>query len=264
MIDNSNYIRKWLDSEEKKIGPYNFHAFKEKESIEKEKIILILSKKLIEHYVHPKVLKKNLEKLGKIDLANIIEDAFPEKGFKKMGDFGEVLTAEHLSQIHGYDIFHKLRYKTNPEMPLHGEDVVLFRLDDDKISSIAVAESKARQTYSLSVYDEAFEKMPNIKNISKYLRFLRNIYAERDTKRDELILDSLVEYSEDIKLKKFPMKYWAFFISKKGLHNLKKHVTDERDLPTNFNFVGIHIEEVDSVVNEVFRKCENVPESEFE
>lgn len=258
----SEYIGKWFDWNIEKIGEYNLHELKETDKISKEELMSILVERIAEHYISPDIFEDNLQRLGKRNLAKELKHALPSDNNVKtmMGDFGEILTAEHLHQNHNYSIFHKLRYKPNPEKSLHGEDVVLFELDDNGIVSIGVAESKAWQKYTSGTYKEASNQVPDRFKLMKYMRFLKNIYSIKNTEEEKKIYSSLLEYFEDIEEGSFPRTNWLFFISDEGLHLLKDHIEKEKELHSNFNFVGIHIKGLGSFVDKLYRLCKNSQE----
>lgn len=252
-----NFTEDWLILNKRKINFYNIHELDERQSYDEEKIINSLSARFRQHYLNPEIILENFRELGKTNLAEEISYLIPKVEKVKMGDFGEIVTAEYLADVHDYEIFYKMREKPNPDMPLHGEDVVLFKVEDNEIVSMAIAESKAHKNYSKSAFTEACKKAPDDFRIRRYISFLKNKYSNKNTEMDKIIFKSLTINSQEIRDGKLPKIFWIFFINELDLHLLEKHVTDEKKLPKNSNFVSIHINNLDNFVEKVFRMCKN-------
>ena len=70
----------------------------------------------------------------------------------RRGDFGEVVTAEYLTAVAGYQVpISKLRYKISANQTLPGTDCVAVKVSDGNLEEVAYVESKLRTSYDSAV-----------------------------------------------------------------------------------------------------------------
>jgi len=87
--------------------------------------------------------------------AKIIANSLPSNKKTRSGDLGELLATEYINSETRYVVpIKKLRWKSDREMPMHGNDVIGI---DPKAKPIAVlkTECKSRASFSDSVANEA-------------------------------------------------------------------------------------------------------------
>ncbi len=115
-----------------------------------------LKKLLAEHFVGEVTI---LQAGGYAKAAAIISNSLPSNKQTRSGDLGELLATEYINSETPYVVpIKKLRWKSDRQMPMHGNDVIAV---DAKAKPIRVlkGESKSRTVFSKGVVDEAAESL---------------------------------------------------------------------------------------------------------
>lgn len=246
-IDRNNFDKYWLDYER------NFDNSKFIECIlcekpgSREKIKKSLKQAILEYHFPINTIKRCLEKLDFKQLAEDLPD-----GDNMKGNFGEVIASEHLCQCYNYQMpVYKLRYRDSP-MPMRGEDVVAFKIEDDNnITAITIGEAKFMADFRPSEVKNAHEKLEKTYIKSYTLSQIRNIL---DDKGDELSLrlaSQISDISGKLGNNEFPRENWIFIVSgeKKDepFNNLKSIKVVE-----NLSVFVLYLENLIAFTEEVF------------
>jgi hypothetical protein len=123
----------------------------------REGIVDVLAKTISFHHNDPDEFRGIVAELGYAQAANEF-DKRPRDDKTRKGNFGEVLAAEFLRQVEGYDLpVYRLRWNTNPDTSLRGEDSLAFKFGrpDGSGREICVVESKCMTTFARNKVAEA-------------------------------------------------------------------------------------------------------------
>jgi hypothetical protein len=111
-----------------------------------------LKKLLADHFVGEEVV---LKMGGYAKAAETLKNSVPANKRTRSGDLGELIATEYVDEKTAFRVpIRKLRWKSDREMPMHGNDVIAIEV---KGSSIRVlkGESKSRVKFAAGVVDEA-------------------------------------------------------------------------------------------------------------
>ncbi|MDY6865629.1 MAG: Hachiman antiphage defense system protein HamA [Halobacteriota archaeon] len=117
-------------------------------------------------YSDPEKISKHLKYLNLTTLLNLIKTKIPKSSSTQKNEFGEILCRVTLEDFFSLVIpVCKLHYKTDPESPVHGMDVVAFRFGDDPLNDcvymveVKTAPSKSYARNSPRRIKERFEEL---------------------------------------------------------------------------------------------------------
>lgn len=124
-----------------------------------QKSIAVLS----DHYVSEQRLSRAFETLGKSGVANLLREKLPQTKRIRSGDFGEILATEYINEQTDYDApIKRLRWKTNRDMPMLGDDVIGLSVDCNGASILFLkTEAKSRASLSQPTITVARESLDN-------------------------------------------------------------------------------------------------------
>lgn len=115
-----------------------------------------LKKLLADHFVGEATITKAG---GYKKAAEIIQNSLPTNKRTRSGDLGELIATEYVdSQTPFRAPIRKLRWKSDREMPMHGNDVVAVDASSSPVR-VAKVECKSRATFSDAVVAEAIETL---------------------------------------------------------------------------------------------------------
>jgi len=114
-------------------------------------------KKLIgDHFVGETVI---LRAGGYAKAAAIIANSLPSNKRTQSGDLGELLATEYVNSETSFVVpINKLRWKSDREMAMHGNDIVAVERSG-KIVRVLKGECKSRASFGKNVVDEAVESL---------------------------------------------------------------------------------------------------------
>ena len=113
-----------------------------------------LKKLLADHFVGEEVV---LKMGGYTKAAETLTNSLPTRKRTRSGDLGELLATEYIDAKTTYRVpIRKLRWKSDREMPMHGNDVIAID-DTGKTIRVLKAESKSRARFAAGVVVEATE-----------------------------------------------------------------------------------------------------------
>lgn len=111
-----------------------------------------LKKLLADHFVGEEVV---LKMGGYTKAAQTLKNSLPTRKRTRSGDLGELIATEYIDAKTTYSVpIRKLRWKSDREMPMHGNDVVAIEKIGNTIR-VLKAESKSRAAFATGVVSEA-------------------------------------------------------------------------------------------------------------
>ena len=88
------------------------------------------------HHISPEALQRHMDLIATLKIENlpILRSPYPQPSTTQKGNFAEVFLAEYLVSTTDMELpIYRLRYNTNPDQSMKGDDVLLFDLDSDPV-----------------------------------------------------------------------------------------------------------------------------------
>jgi len=212
-ISRHNFDIHWLEN----VSPSNYKKLSHKPLQEKQdsrkNVTLFIKQAIVDHHLNQERIAAWLNALGHKKTASEIAANLPKEDRTRKGNFGEVISSEHLIQRYGYymPIF-KLRYRDRHNMPMRGEDIVAFVLTPQReISKICIGESKTMKKFSSNTVLQAHDRLKNSYHpCPETLSMLANIAYEIGNMElgSEIDRVSRLLAEED-----FPTENWIFLLT---------------------------------------------------
>lgn len=189
-------IRQYFSEKEIDTPEYDFSFVCITEDKEKDdELICELQKNILKAYRSPSYLQRKRRNLDRKGLEDYIQKkVIPNKitNFDlavRYGDFGEVFASLIIEYIQGREVFHKLRWKYNPNKSVFGTDIVAFDSLDNP-TAITYYEVKTREN-ALTKEDVFRKKEGDTEIIEKdFITVIAYKSLEKDILSDkESILD---------------------------------------------------------------------------
>ncbi len=211
-----------------------------------------LKQAVVDHHKHAEVVAKLLEKYGFKKASQLLSSQLPRSHRTRMGNFGEVISSEHLRQRYGYAMpVFKLRYTESFLLPARGEDVLCFEMGKKgRVLSLCLAEAKTLASYRASAVAEAHERLKDAFNpFPVALSLIANILYERG---DNDLADQVVEIIALLSSRPFACKNWIFIISGNEPSNPFNALEQESQIVKDLSCVDIFLPDLQQLVNEIF------------
>jgi len=241
-------------NEDKDYGNFRTIRLKEIEgSRESVKIHLISTIK--DHFTRPQRIQNYIDSEKFERLASYISNRIPVKDSIRKGDFGEIISTEHLMQNYSYDFpVFKLRDKPNPDSSVPGEDILAFKINDNKIERLCVGEAKTYSRYAGIVVEEAHDRLKRAyKPHPTSLTFISDKLSEDP---DTMALAEEIEgLIGKLGKEKFPRDNWIFFITGNRPRDPFEKIKNEHEVVENLTIVNLHLPELSNFINELFDEC---------
>lgn len=257
-INRTNYDSFWLEKIEPPNTSTKFNSFILKEKpLSRELVKNSIVEAIIFHHVPDMTFSEIEKSLRDLEFEEVFEQVshhLPKKDKNKKGNFGEVISAEHLCQKYGYEMpVFKLKYSTNPDMPMHGEDVISFEIEDNSINTICICEVKTLSDYNSGKVRKAHAQLKDIENVSPLaLSLIQQVLSDRN---DYVLFKQVKELSAKLGLKDFPRHNWIFILTGDLHHDPFATLERLEDGIDDLTVVNIHLPMISDFVNEIFRMC---------
>jgi|Deesub1362A_J573_1020465.scaffolds.fasta_scaffold00077_110 hypothetical protein len=260
-ITTDNFIIHWFTN-----GPgNNYKKFRHLELIEKngarEVILEPLTAIIFIHHNDPEEFKQNLQYLGYPEVARELDRRPRDENIRK-GNFGEILASEYLRQKEGYLIpVYRLRYSQHSDASPPGDDVLAFKLDQQKGSKkeICIAEVKVRNRFSSEAVKEAYEKIDKsysgLRPRPKSLLFVISIL--RKEKKDD-IAEKLLNLLNRARGNPFNVRYIIFLITGNKPRNPFGAIESIEKPIRNLTAMNLTLNSLTELVNTVFERRINL------
>jgi len=254
-INRNNFDIHWLTiNEEIDYGKFRTIRLKEIDG-SRESVKEYLIEAIKDHFSRPHRVQSYIDSEKFDRLATYISNRVPVKDTIRKGDFGEIIGSEHLDQHYNYDFpVFKLRSKSNPNSSMPGEDILAFRINENKIERLCVGEAKTYSRYAGIIVEEAHDRLKKAyKPRPTSLSFISDILSgDPDT-------FELAEEVEDLigKLGKenFPRDNWIFFITGNRPRDPFEKIKIASKVVENLTIVNLHLPGLSDFVNELFDEC---------
>ncbi|MGL4670608.1 MAG: Hachiman antiphage defense system protein HamA, partial [Methanobacteriaceae archaeon] len=154
-IKRDDFIEQWVMVEEEIDVDFKSIRLKEKDQ-SRESAINPLKETIIDHYAKSKKRDKYLNDRKFDKLEKYISKRIPFSDRTRKGDFGEILGCECMIQTYGFEFpVPRLRYNPNLETSMIGEDILGFKIINNKIVEICVGESKLSEKFNNRTINDA-------------------------------------------------------------------------------------------------------------
>ena len=253
MVDRDNFDSVWL-APGAKTGRYSkfSHTPVRERSGVRGGIKGALREAVVDHHKHIKLVAKLLEKHGFKKASQILSSQLPRSQNTRMGNFGEVVSSEHLRQRYGYAMpVFKLRYADNFLMPMRGEDILCFELNDkSRILSICLAEAKTLAAYRASAAVAAHDRLADAFNpFPVCLSLIASVLYDRG---DISLADQIEEIIARLPSQAFPRKNWIFMICGDEPNNPFDAIEKKSQVVKNLSCVDVYLPNLQDLVKEIF------------
>ena len=253
-VNRNNFDSIWLEIDSSCNNCYTKFQnlpLKEKKGI-RDHIKPALTEAILDHHFPFQRIKGKLKKLGFIGAAKYFSNSMPNDKIRK-GNFGEVITSEHLCQRYKYKMpVFKLRFMDNPNMPMRGEDIVAFEIaKNKKIIAICIGETKTLEIYSKSKVKQAYEQIVKAHHSQPTsLSLICNILYERG--EDDLAkqIDGILE---TLASKPFPRHNWIFIITGNKPIDPFGSIEEMDTVVDNLRTVSLCLPQISLFVDDVFK-----------
>jgi hypothetical protein len=237
----------------------NFISIRLKERLNSRQKVKNLLKKVIIHYhTNPEQMENYLknEKFDKLE--KYLSERLPTQDKFRKGDFGEIIGCEHLKGRHDF-VFPvlRLRYKTRSDTSQTGEDILGFKIHDNKIIGICVGESKVGSKFNNKHIEDAHTQLTKSYNPHPHsLSFIEDrLYDQKNYDLSEKV----GEISSNIN--NYQKSNWIFFISGTRPKDppgsmLKKIEVD------NLTIANFHLESLGTFINGLYDECKDLKHGE--
>jgi hypothetical protein len=253
VIHRNNFDSVWLVPGAKKVIYTKFiHTPIREKSGVRGSIKSALREAVVDHHKHLRVVAKLLKKHGFKKASGILSSQLPRSSNTRMGNFGEVVSSEHLRQRYGYAMpVFKLRYMDNFLMPMRGEDILCFELNQKaRILSICLGEAKTLGKYQTSAAVAAHDRLANAFNpFPVCLSLIANVLYDRD---ENELADQIEDIIASLPSKAFPLKNWIFIVSGDEHQNPFEVVEKQSTVVKNLSCVDIYLPDLQEFVKEIF------------
>jgi len=252
-VNRGNFDAFWLEPGDSDKGYAKFQNLpvKEKEGV-RESVKLALIEATLDHHFYRQIIKGALERLGFAGAAKYFSTRLPKEDRTRKGNFGEVVTSEHLRQRYSYEMpVFKLRFMDNPNMPMRGEDIVAFEIaEDNKIAAICIGEAKTLERYNRDHVKKAHKRL--VIAYHPYpvtLSLISNVLHERG---DHDLAEQIDIILETLGLRPFPRHNWLFVITGDQPRDPFDPIERIDSVVENLRTVSLHLPQLSSFINEIF------------
>lgn len=162
MMRDDNFIEEWLERGTPWPTYTRFHHVPLSERTdEREHVFEPFARTIFVHHNDPDEYKDIVAELGYEQAAQEF-DKRPHDDKTRKCNFGEILASEYLRQVEDYDLpVYRLRWNTNPDTSMRGEDVLAFKLGnpDGTGREICVTEAKVLSRYDKRAVKAAHKQL---------------------------------------------------------------------------------------------------------
>jgi hypothetical protein len=252
-VTRNNFDATWLEPTQpaETYTKFSHIALREKQGV-RPSIKAALAQAVIDHHLHYKIVARKLKKYGYSKTAAFLSSRLPRDHKTRMGNFGEVVSTEHLRQGCGYEtpVF-KLRFAENFGLPMRGEDIIAFRIDaSGRIVRMCVGEAKASDAFHRDVVVRAHARLDKAYHpFPVSLSMIANILYDRG---DDDLGEQVERIIERLATRPFPRDNWIFVITGSLPHDPFSAVEGGSKVVESLSCVDIHLSDLTSFVNDVF------------
>ncbi|MCM3412650.1 Hachiman antiphage defense system protein HamA [Metabacillus litoralis] len=253
----ASFFYEWLDSKDEPVTKNKKHRQLTEKEVSREFVIEQISDWIVKHHIDEKRLerlrKKRGEILDKYGFEQYVkkQTLLPTVDKTKKGNATEIILAEYLletTKLHL--IVYRLRYNTNVNQAMKGDDVLLLNREN-LFEKVIIGESKFRTTPGKAVIEEVTKEFAQELRLPLSVTFLAQ-------KMSDFGDDDLAEKLEDLNVSlhdgKIPIVSVGFLLSN---HNTTSNVNRHLDSKNpNFVFVSLGLENPNELISNSFDMAE--------
>lgn len=255
-LSRSTFDRHWFTVESGTVatdgGAIHTHRLAEV-SGSRTAVLPHISAAVLEHHFHERRVADQLAALGHAKAAAFFASEMPRPDRTRKGNFGEVIASEHLVQRHGYKMpVLKLRYRDHRDMPMRGEDMIAFEVDeDDRITRLIVGEAKTVVQYAVDVVRRAHARLASAFNPRPMtLSMLAAILYDNDATVP--FAQEIDRVSNALAAGDFPRSHWIVLINQVQPDNPFDALGTQGNVVANLQCVAVRLENLTGLVNAAF------------
>ncbi|RHJ95073.1 Hachiman antiphage defense system protein HamA [Parabacteroides bouchesdurhonensis] len=225
----------------------------------RRKAIEQIAEWIIEHHIieqRLEALERKARILQKYDFDHYVESLslLPSSEVTKKGNVAEIILVEYLKECSGYSqIIHKLRYNTNVEQAMKGDDVLLLN-PNNVFEKVIYGESKFRSTPNKQAIEDAVSNLEGNKKLPVSIGFVADRLYEMG---NSVLADELMDLQNLLKENRINVHNVGFLLSTKSATPSKDAATQvEKHLDTsnpNLIFISLGLSNPDEIVDESFK-----------
>lgn len=256
-LGRHTYDLHWLDVNDQGREDRSFNQYRATECEgARAEIQPLLADALREHHIQRRRIAECLRTLNHSEAAEFFAQELPKSAQTRKGNFGEVLASEHLVQRYGYAMpVFKLQYRDS-NLPMRGEDIVAFELDNQKrIMRVVIGEAKAVKTFRQRTVMEAHERLKSaFQPRPMTLSMLANILYDRG---DDELGAQIDRVSISLTKSDFPRSNWIFLINERQPDDPFASIADGEEIIHDLNCFSIQLPDFDGLINALFTQAAN-------
>lgn len=211
---------------------------------------------LQKHHISPDALQRHMDLITSLKIANlpIPRSPYPQTLTTQKGNFAEVFLAEYLSSTTDTQLpIYRLRYNTNPDQSMKGDDVLLFDLDSDPVR-IIVGESKFRSVPDKQSVVDIVDGLvrSNKAGLPVSLMFVaERLFQENKPELGQKVQNCAMLFATN----KLRIDYVGLLMSN---HNAKNHINKHTDNKLhNLLMISLGMQDPQIIVKHAFEGLEN-------
>lgn len=256
--DTSHILGEWLTYEDQPSSVFKKHRKLEENNCLRRKAIESIADWILEHHIilqKTDALKRKAEILKKYEFDKYVDSLklLPTEDNTLKGNFAEIILVEYLKKSTDFSpIIYKLRYNTNVDQSMKGDDVLLFD-PKDIFEKVIYGESKYRSTPSKKAIKDAITNLEGNKKLPISIGFVADRLYE-NKQRD--LADKMLDLQAILNSGKIDVHNVGFLLSTKSsipskdtFNQVEKHL-----ITTNQNlvFISLGLENPLEIVQESF------------
>lgn len=208
------------------------------------------------HHISLEALQRHMDLIATLKIKNlpVLRSPYPQALTTQKGNFAEVFLAEYLISTTDMDLpVYRLRYNTNPDQSMKGDDVLLFDLDSDPVR-IIVGESKFRgipdKQSVIDIVDGLVRSHKAGLPIS--LMFVaERLFNDNKPELGKKVLNCAILFDTN----KLRIDYVGFLMSNQSAKNhVNKHATAQL---RNLCMISLGIQSPETIVKKAFERLES-------
>ena len=211
---------------------------------------------LQKHHISPDALQRHIDLITSLKIANLPtpRSPYPQNPTTQKGNFAEVFLAEYLSSTTDAQLpIYRLRYNTNPDQSMKGDDVLLFDLDSNPIR-IIVGESKFRSVPDKQSVIDIVDGLvrSNKAGLPVSLMFVADrLFQEGKPELGQKVQGCAIQFA----INKLHIDYVGLLMSN---HNAKNHINRHTDNKLhNLLMISLGMQDPKTIVKHAFEGLEN-------
>lgn len=184
-----------------------------------DELIAAMTQWIVNHHVSPENVERDRKRREALERQGLHDPTqrLPRNISTQKGNWAEILLAEYIAASGNVQLpVYRLRYNTNPDQSMKGDDVLAFDLDSDPVR-VLVGEAKFRSTSTKVVVGELIDALEKSHsgNIPASLQFVADCLFE--SKQDELGA-KIAECNTLFAQNRLQLDYVGLLVSNKHAH----------------------------------------------